>query len=102
MRMRVGLQQAGSALSQGVSLRIDVACDGRACIVTFPDGQAVRAEQWAKRHAEHPGACDGVIPGADRTGFPGAGWCGAYPERYRQYFEHPLSYAVGKGDVVHL
>lgn len=52
-----GLQAAGSALSQGASLQIEAACDGRQCVVTFPGGHGVRADLQALQLARaEPGA----------------------------------------------
>lgn len=69
-KVNAGLHAAGSALSQGASLRIDIACDGHACLVTFPDGQAVRADLQALALAPvdgrvaPPAALVGMVPGA--------------------------------------
>ena len=69
-KVNAGLHAAGSALSQGASLRIDIACDGHACLVTFPDGQAVRADLQALALAPvdgrvaPPAAQGGMVPGA--------------------------------------
>ena len=52
-----GLHAAGSALSQGASLQIEAACDGRQCVVTFPGGHGVRADLQALQLAPaEPGA----------------------------------------------
>ena len=69
-KVNAGLHAAGSALSQGASLRIDIACDGHACLITFPDGQAVRADLQALALAPvdgrvaPPAALVGMVPGA--------------------------------------
>lgn len=56
-RVNGGLHAAGSALAQGASLQIEAACDGRQCVVTFPDGHGVRADLQALQLAPaEPGA----------------------------------------------
>lgn len=69
-KVNAGLHAAGGALSQGASLRIDIACDGRTCLIAFPDGQAVRADLQAMTltpvdgQVATPAALQGVVPGA--------------------------------------
>ena len=69
-KVNAGLHAAGGALSQGASLRIDIACDGRTCLIAFPDGQAVRADLQAMTltpvdgQVAPPAALQGVVPGA--------------------------------------
>lgn len=69
-KVNAGLHAAGGALSQGASLRIDIACDGRTCIITFPDGQSVRADLQAlvlapvDGRVAPPAALGGMVPGA--------------------------------------
>jgi hypothetical protein len=69
-KVNAGLHAAGGALSQGASLRIDIACDGRTCLITFPDGQSVRADLQAlvlapaDGRVAPPAALGGMVPGA--------------------------------------
>jgi len=69
-KVNAGLHAAGGALSQGASLRIDIVCDGHACIVTFPDGQAMRADLQTlvlapvEGRVAPPAALGDMVPGA--------------------------------------
>lgn len=46
-RVNGGLHAAGNAVANGANVQIDVACDGRQCVVRFPGGEAVRADLQA-------------------------------------------------------
>lgn len=90
-KVNAGLHAAGSALAQGAVLKIDIGCDGQACLIAFPDGDGFRADlqalqlapldatgqealrQWGDPHVD--GKERGLAQGASLLGgaLPGGG-----------------------------
>ncbi|WP_072755391.1 hypothetical protein [Thermomonas hydrothermalis] len=71
-KVNAGLQQAGNAVASGAQMTIDIACQADACVITFPEGDAIRADlkamtlgPGAPQTGSQPAAqVGGVIPGA--------------------------------------
>jgi hypothetical protein len=73
-KVNAGLQKAGNAAAGGAALTIVVACQGDACVIEFPGGDAVRGDLQAMTlgpvmpetasGSMAPGISGGVVPGA--------------------------------------
>lgn len=75
-KVNAGLQQAGNAVASGAArgtqMTIDIACQADACVITFPEGDAIRADLKAmtlgpgapQAGSQRAAQVGGVIPGA--------------------------------------